>query len=299
MLMNITKMLLIALSAFCLACSQSKQETADTDTEEQQQENAEPVTLKLKWQTEPILTTCESVIYDDKNDVLYVANINGQPDGKDGNGFISKLSLEGKVTTEKWVQGMDAPKGMGLQDGKLYVTDIDRVHEIDVQTGRITNTLRVQNANFLNDITVDNGKVYVSDSRGGAIHVIEDGKVESFLSNLQGPNGLFAESGELLVALWDAKTLSTIDISSKNIVQRTEGIENPDGIEAIDNNEYLVSSWNGLVHHIDSDWKKTLILDTRKDSLNAADIEYVKSKNLLLVPTFFKNTVMAYELEKN
>jgi hypothetical protein len=79
---------------------------------------------------------------------------------------------------------------------------------------------------------------------------------------------------------------------------RTEGIENPDGIEAIDNNEYLISSWNGMVHHIDSDWKKTLVLDTRQDSINSADIEYIKSKNLLLVPTFFKNTVRAYEVKK-
>ena len=297
--MNIFRMTLVSLAVCFLACNQSKQDTADGNTGTTQEENASPVTLKLKWQSEPVLTTCESVLYDDNKDLLYVANINGQPDGKDGNGFISTLSLDGKVTAEKWAQGMDAPKGMGLLDGKLYVTDINRVHEIDTESGKITKTYPVQNATFLNDITVGDGKVYVSDSRGGAIHVIEDGKVSSFLSNLQGPNGLLAESGELIVALWDAKTLSTIDITSKNIQQRTEGIENPDGIEAIDNNEYLVSSWNGLVHHIDSEWKKTLVLDTRADSLNAADIEYIKSENLLLVPTFFKNTVMAYEVEKN
>ena len=144
-----------------------------------------------------------------------------------------------------------------------------------------------------------NGKVYVSDSRGGAIHVIEDGKVTAFLSNLQGPNGLFAENGDLLAAFWDAKTLNTIDVTSKDIMLRTEGLENPDGIEAIDNNEYLVSSWNGMIHHINSDWEKTLVLDTRKDTVNAADIEYVKSKNLVLVPTFFKNKVVAYELKQN
>ncbi|HEU5145308.1 MAG TPA: hypothetical protein VFT90_01275, partial [Chryseosolibacter sp.] len=149
------------------------------------------------------------------------------------------------------------------------------------------------------DIAVGNGKVYVSDSGGGAIHVIEDGKVNSFLANLQGPNGLFAENGDLLVALWDAKTLNTVDVSSKDITLRTEGIENPDGIEAIDNNEYLVSSWNGMVHHINSDWEKTLVLDTRADSVSAADIEYVKSKNLLLVPTFFKDKVVAYEVKQN
>jgi hypothetical protein len=122
--------------------------------------------------------------------------------------------------------------------------------------------------------------------------------VSMWMDKLQGPNGLFSDGGELLMALWDAKTLNTVDVSSKEVTPRTDGIENPDGIEAIGNNEYLVSSWNGLVHHIDSDWKKTLVLDTTSDSLNAADIEYVKSKNLLLVPTFFKNKVMAYEVSK-
>lgn len=296
--MNYYKITFMAMSVFLLSCNKPKQEQAE-DTQARQQEQETPVTLKLKWQTDAVLTTCESVLYDDKNDVLYVANINGKPDGKDGNGFISKVSLDGEVIAESWVKGMDAPKGMGLLDGKLYVTDINRVHEIDTKTGKITKTHTVKNAVFLNDIAVGKGKVFVSDSRGGAIHVIEDGKVTAFLSNLQGPNGLFAENGDLVVAFWDAKTLNTIDISSKDITLRTEGIENPDGIEAIDNNEYLVSSWNGLIHHIDKDWKKTLVLDTRKDSLNAADIEYVKSKNLLLVPTFFKNKVMAYEVEKN
>ena len=100
------------------------------------------------------------------------------------------------------------------------------------------------------------------------------------------------------MALWDGKSLNTVDVSSKEVTLRTEGIDNPDGIEAIGNNEYLVSSWNGMIHHIDKDWKKTLILDTRKDSVNAADIEYIRSKNLLLVPTFFKNKVVAYELSQ-
>ena len=296
--MNNYTITVIALLIFCSACNQQpKQE--NSETAETEGNDQAPVTLTLKWQTDSVLTTCESVLYDEDKDILYVANINGQPDAKDGNGSISTVSLDGKVTGATWATGMDAPKGMGLLNGQLYVTDIDRVHEIDTETGKITNSYPVEGAKFLNDIAVGGGKVYISDSRGGSIHVLEDGKVNVFLSNLQGPNGLFVENGDLVVALWDAKTLNTIDITSKDIMLRTEGLENPDGIEAIDNNEYLVSSWNGLIHHINSDWEKTLILDTSKESLNAADIEYIKSKNLLLVPTFFKNKVMAYEVKKN
>lgn len=287
---------MIALAILIAGCNQKKQQTDEAP--DQQEEVKPPVTLKFKWETEPSLTTCESVLHDEKKDVLYVSNINGAPDAKDGNGFISIVSMDGKVTEPSWVTGLDAPKGMGLHDGKLYVADINSVHEIDTETGKIAKTYRAEGSTFLNDITVDGDKIYISDSRGGSIYVIEDGKLSTFISDLAGPNGLFADNGALVVALWDAKTLNTLDPSSKQITSRTDGIDNPDGIEAIANNEYLVSSWNGMVHHIDADWNKTLVLDTRQDSVSSADIEYVKSKNLLLVPTFFNNTVVAYEVVK-
>jgi outer membrane protein assembly factor BamB len=301
MYMKVHKMMtMIALSVLFVACNQAKQENENKEGEEKATTTEEkaPVTLTLKWETEPLLTTCESVLHDQDEDVLYVSNINGAPDGKDGNGFISKVSLDGKVTEQNWAKGMNAPKGMGLHDGKLYVADIDKVHEVDTKTGKITKSHPVKGATFLNDIAVDNGKVYVSDSRGGSIYLIEDGKVSTFMSDLQGPNGLFTDNNEIVMALWNEKSLNTVDPSTKAVTRRAEGIENPDGIEAIGNNEYLVSSWNGMVHHVDSDWKATLVLDTRTDSVNSADIEYVRSKNLLLVPTFFKNTVRAYEVSK-
>jgi DNA-binding beta-propeller fold protein YncE len=283
-----------------VSCQTSKQteETAAGDTTTVAEVKA-PVTLTKKWETEAVLTTCESVIYDKANEILYVANINGAPDGKDGNGFISKVALDGKVSQVSWVKGMDAPKGMGIANGKLYVTDIDRVHEIDIASGKIVKTHLLQGAKFLNDIAVDgSGKVYVSDTGGGSISVIENGKVSKWIENLQGPNGLFVEGNEILTVLWEGKTLNTIDPSTKQLTVKTDSIENGDGIEAIGNAEYLVSSWNGMVHHIGADWKKTLVLDTRADSVSAADIEYIQEKNLLLVPTFFKNKVVAYELSK-
>lgn len=289
----IMTIVVVLLFAACSKPREGAEESSDTASEEKA-----PVTLRVKWETEPVLTTCESVLHDEKKDVLYVSNINGAPDGKDGNGFISKVSLDGKVTEVSWVTGMDAPKGMGLHEGKLYVTDIDRVHEIDTESGKIANTYPVSGAKFLNDIAVDNGKVYISDSRGGTVYLLENGQVSVWMENLHNPNGLFSENGKLVMALWDDKTLNTVDVSSKEVTMRTDGIENPDGIEAIDNNEYLVSSWNGIIHHIGSDWKRTVVLDTRADSVSSADIEYVKSEKLLLVPTFFKNTVVAYEVIK-
>lgn len=290
--------LTLILAIIALACQNKKEASSETDSAN----NAEvaPVSLTLKWETDTLLTTCESVIYDKDRDVLYVANINGDPSTKDGNGFISKVSLDGKITEAQWVKGIDSPKGMGLVGTKLYVTDIDRVHEIDVTSGKITSTINIEGAQFLNDITTDaSGKVYTSDSNTGKVSVIENGKVSTWLEGVNGPNGLLSEDGSMLVALWQAKTLNTVDLATKEVTVKTDSLENPDGIEAIGGGAYLVSSWNGLVHHISPEWKRTLILDTRADSVSAADIEYIQEKNLLLVPTFFNNKVMAYELTKN
>ena len=37
----------------------------------------------------------------------------------------------------EWATGLDAPKGMALANGQLYVADIDRLVEIDPATGKI------------------------------------------------------------------------------------------------------------------------------------------------------------------
>lgn len=275
------------LAAFALACQTSKNETVETP---------KVPTLTLKWESDTVLTTCESVLYDSINDVLYVSNINGQPTGKDGNGFISKLGLDGKIVQAQWVSGMDAPKGMGIYNGKLYVSDINRVHEIDIASGAIAKTYTANSAQFLNDITIDaTGKVYVSDSNLGNIWVLENGTVTVWLDGVAGVNGLLAQGTDVQMVSFGTGVFNTID-AAKQITFRTDSIENGDGIVALAEGGYLVSSWNGMVHHVSPEWKNTVLLDTRAENVSAADIEYVADKKLLLVPTFFKNKVMAYEV---
>ena len=282
------KLLFLSIVSLLFAsCQTSKQETVESGVP----------TVKMLWQTDPVLTTSESVLYDASNNVLYVSNINGNPTDKDGNGSIGKVGLDGKVIAAEWVKGMDAPKGMGLFNGKLYVADIDKIHEIDIAGGTIANSYQVDSAQFLNDVTVDNaGIVYVSDMNTGIIHALENGKVSKWLTGLDGPNGILAEGDNMLVAQWNPKTLSIVE--GQQVTMQTDSLENPDGVEAVGNGGYLVSSWNGMVHYIDPNWKPTLIIDTRSDSVSAADIEFIPEKNMLLIPTFFKNSVVAYELSK-
>jgi hypothetical protein len=45
------------------------------------------------WETPALLKTPESVLYEPTENVLFASNIDGKPDAKDGQGFISKVSL--------------------------------------------------------------------------------------------------------------------------------------------------------------------------------------------------------------
>ncbi len=281
----------VLLAVVIVACQTSKEaETASS---------SKVPTLKLKWKTDTLLTTAESVIYDEANDMIYVANINGVPDAKDGNGFISKVTIDGKIAELKWITGMDAPKGLGITGGKLYVADIDRVHEIDIASGKILNSYIAGGAKFLNDVaTGPDGKVYISDSGASEVLLLENGTISKWLTNQPNPNGLFVDGKNLMIALWDAKTLNSIDMGSKEVTMKADSIENPDGIEAVGDGGYFVSSWNGMITYVSPDGKTSMVLDTRTDAVGAADIEYIPSKKLLLIPTFYKNGVIAYEVVK-
>jgi sugar lactone lactonase YvrE len=269
--------------------------TACQPTKETKSESKAPTATK-KWETEPTLTTCESVLYDKNADVLYVADIAGGPDSVDGVGYISKVGLDGKVIDAQWVKGLNAPKGMGLANGKLYVADINTLVEIDPATGAVTKTYPVEGAVFLNDVTTDaSGKVYVSDTGTGIVSVLDNGAVSTYLTGITGPNGLLSDGDTFFVASFPQGTLSTVD-ASKQLVLKADSIENADGIEAVGDGGYLVSSWNGKVTYVAPDGTTKVIINTTADSVSAADIEYIPEKKLLLVPTFFKNKVVAYEL---
>ena len=253
--------------------------------------------LIKKWETEALLKTPESVLYDAGGRVLYVSNIDGKdPWAKDGTGSIGKVGLDGKVVAAEWVKGLEAPKGMGLHKGRLYVADIDRMVVIDVAKGAIAEMIPVAGAQRLNDVTVDSaGVVYVSDMQGSKIYVLKDNKPSVYLdSGLKRPNGVLAHGGELYVL--DSGTLLKFGKDKQRTVL-VEGMDaSTDGIEHVQGDEFIVSCWAGVVYHVKGKEKRELV-DTRPQKLNSADIGYDAKSRMVYVPTFFANTVVAYELK--
>ena len=257
-------------------------------------------TLTVKWTTEATLRVPESVLLDSKNNLLYVSSIDGSPDAQDGNGFISQVGRDGKIKNLKWATGLDAPKGMGLFNNNLYVADISRLVTIDTKTGKVTQTLEIEGAKFLNDVTVDKtGNVYVSDSNTGKIHIVKGNKAEVYFEGpeIKGVNGLLAVGSDLYVV--DFPTGGNYKISAdKKIAKVTSTAEGADGVVPVGKDEYIVSSWHGEIAYVDSKGEAKKLLDTREQKLSSADIEYDPKTKTLFVPTFNANTVMAYTFSK-
>jgi sugar lactone lactonase YvrE len=285
---------LLFLAALALAISSCNSNAPKTETADSTAKKHE---LVLKWETDSSLKVPESVLVDKANNLLYVSNIEGtEPWGADGKGSISKLGLDGKVVAADWVTGLNAPKGLGMYNGKLYVADLKNLVIIDIASGKIEKTVTIDAATGLNDITVDSkGVVYVSDSPGKKLFKFENGKAELYLDTLKGPNGVLAHENELYVL--DDKAMYKVN-ADKSLTKITDGLDgNADGLENVGGKDFIISCWEGLVWYINGDGSKEVLLDTRDQKKNTADIGYDKETKTLYVPTFFKNTVAAYEVK--
>jgi hypothetical protein len=253
-------------------------------------------TLTKRWSTDTMLAIPESVLFDAQNKILYASLINGQPDQADGKGGVAKVNLDGKILDANWVTGLNAPKGLGKYGNTLYAADLTEVAVIDITSGNVTKKIPVEGAQFLNDITVDSkGNVYVSDSRTGKVHKIENGTVSTYLENLKNPNGLLALGDDLYVlasgSLYKAGT-------DKKLTTIAEGMDaSTDGVEQVKPGEYIVSCWSGVVYYLKNDGSKQQLIDTRADKTNSADIGYDADNKIVYVPTFFKKGVVAYQLQ--
>lgn len=254
--------------------------------------------LVKRWETDSVFKVPESVLYDPDHQVLYVTNIEGtDPWGKDGLGSIGKMGVDGKVINAEWITGFNAPKGMGLYHHTLFVADMDKVVVVDLHQGKIISTIEVPGAVGLNDISIDgSGVIYVSDSKAKKLYRIQNGLATVHLENLKGPNGVLFHKDVLYVL--DAGGLYKVN-PNKSLIMVVDGMEGgTDGIENIGGDDFIVSTWGGVVYHVNAaEGSKQILLDGRAAKINSADIGYNPATKTLYVPTFWKNTVVAYEVK--
>ncbi|MEJ7779069.1 MAG: ATP-binding protein [Daejeonella sp.] len=207
--------------------------TACNNNSPKSDSSAEKHELVLKWETDSTLKVPESVLFDKGNQVLYVSNIDGSdPWAADGKGSIGKVGLDGKIISVDWVRGLNAPKGLGMYNGKLYVADLTNLVIIDIASGKIDSSVSISGAVGLNDITIDSkGIVYISDSPGKQVFRFENGKSQLLLDSLKGPNGLLIKDNELYVL--DNMGMYKMN-ADKSLTKLTDGLDgNADGLENV------------------------------------------------------------------
>jgi hypothetical protein len=148
----------------------------------------------------------ESVVSDGR--YLYTADIGKDltPAAKDGDGKIWKLDAKGVVLDSTFVkETLNAPKGLTVDKGVLYLTDIDRLIAIELKTGATLYQIDFSAAaHFLNDIALwDSNTLYVSATDNNKlfkVNLTSKSFTEVILDKpVMGINGLFCnKKGSLL-----------------------------------------------------------------------------------------------------
>jgi sugar lactone lactonase YvrE len=271
---------------------------------------ADELVLTEQWQSKAELKQPESVAYDIMRRSLYVSNINGEPSAKDGNGFISLIANDGKIEKLKWVDGLNAPKGMAIFGKNLFVADINELLVIDVETAKITKRFTLDGEHFLNDVAIDrSGIIYVTDTSTNRIYRLYRGQLEIWLEDkkLDNPNGLYIDNEHLIVGSWGKPTdgwktdipghLLVISSKDKSIADFADGspIGNLDGLAKQDDTTFLVTDWmQGKLMQVSNDGQVNTLLDLGQGT---ADILYLRSKKLLLIPHMMKGKLIAYSIK--
>lgn len=266
--------------------------------------------VEKAWETPGVFLTPESVLYDPKREILYVTSFDNkyfehELEGKGHTGYISRVKLNGKIENLKWVTGLNAPCGMSIYQDKLYTVERCSLVEIDIKSGKISKRYPIYGSVFLNDIAGDAvGNIYISNTFSSSpgdscIYKFRDGKFEGWVDSgeIDRANGLFIHGNNLIVGSSGNGSLKSISLADKKIDTITSlGAGVVDGIRVDGKGNYLVSHWEGRTYLISPAGEVIEILDTMAAELNSADFEFIKEKNLLIIPTFLGNRLTAYKL---
>lgn len=294
----------LALALTCSACKKQEQHPAP----------APPAVIVV---ADTGFNHPESVLYDSVADTYLVSNINGSPFAKDDNGFISRLSPDGRIVTLKWIDGatsdvtLNGPKGMGIKADTLFVADIDEVRLFDRRTGAPLGSVAIPGATFLNDVCVGpDGTVYITDSglkpAGAAMSASGTDALWKLGprhrpvavargSDLGRPNGIIADAtGVFMVTLGSGQVFHFDKAGT-----RTELAKPPqgslDGLIELKDGTLLLSSWDAkAVYRLAPGAQQyTVVVDS---VVSPADFGYDPTRNRLLIPLLTLNRVFIREL---
>lgn len=228
----------------------------------------------------------------------FISNVAGDGSTRTGNGFISKVGTDGTVLMQRWAEGLDAPKGMAVLGDTLYVADIGQVVTFDAHNGTKLDTIAIDGAQFLNDMTVWNGEVLVSDSGTASIHRLtpEGPQLLGYSTDWAGINGLLGDGDRLLITtMTEGYLIDLHGTETENIIAR--GMVDADGVGLVPGGGYLVSSWPGQIHYVSEDGQVTTLQDTKADGILQNDLSVFG--DVVIVPNWMPGTVTAWRVARD
>jgi sugar lactone lactonase YvrE len=275
------------------------------------------VAMFRKVGTTPNLQGPESAKYDRDLDVWFVANINGQPLGKDNNGYISKLRPDGTPYSVKFIESgkkgvtLNAPKGMAINGDTLWVADIDVARAFNKRTGALIANINLKGkAKFLNGATIGpDGAVYMTDTgvlagAGGqfshpgpdqVFRITRGGATVALASpKLEGPNGIAwdQQRRHFVIVAFLGKGIYGWKPGEKDVTTLGTGPGQQDGVEVLPDGRILTTSWTDST---------LFVLDNGKVSKvgsgvpSPADLGY-DGKSRVMVPLLLENRAELWEL---
>ena len=265
----------------------------------------------------------QSFIADPSGEFYFISNINGEPEAKDNNGFITKLDKDGKTTHLHFIHGgqdgttLDGPKGMAIVDRLLYVVDIDTLRAFDKDTGKSAVTVPLdRNGSHgphptvaLIDVAYDGkGMLYLSDTEADTVYRVEIAKQHAITvltkdSVLAGPSGLAwnAKTGKLVAVSWNKGKIFEIgpDGAVGELVSNSffsSRFHNLSGVDFDQWGSMYVSDFSaGKVWRIRPDMKFEVIAEYLS---TPADIGIDRKGHLILVPYYYGNAAEMNGLER-
>lgn len=247
-----------------------------------------------------------SFVGDQQGKEFFISNVNGEPDARDNNGFITKVDAEGKVLNLKFIQGgitdvmLHAPKGLAIVDQTLYVADLDQLKGFDRTTGKPLVVISFpplpsKGVVSLTDVTAGaSGLLYASDQSNNTIYRIEHTaghRVTQFIQDdrLAGPSGIAVNprTGHLVAVSWNKGKI--FDITPEGQLSELESngfftgrFQNLSGVD-FDRwgNMYVSDFSRGKIWRMTRDQRFQVIAEYL---LSPADISIDRTNNLILVP---------------
>lgn len=247
-----------------------------------------------------ILNSPESILFDPVSQLYLVSNAGS---GSSGGSLVYFDPLTNNITSFVSA-GVSSPKGMAIVNNMLYVTDVTSVRGFSLESLENLFNLDIPGSSFLNDMTSDGTRLYVSDNAVHKIFAIDIQQASVTIlcedPDLQAPNGILFDAQENRLLICSFRSNSPIQefkfVNAQLNTLSTTALSQLDGLAMDENRNVYVSSWaSNAVYRFDPDFSSDPV-EVSNGHFGPADIFINSETNELLVPNFSNNTINVIDL---